>query len=117
MLRLVLLSTLLANGLAAVSPAELKQLAKLANVMTGDAGAEPLAAEATPKRSGKLFYVSTTSSTTTIATSTICFVTSAAITAACKRKRRSIQTGPENLDTDLFQPSGSFSTDAEVEVS
>ena len=48
-------------------------------------------------RKAKLFYISTTSSTTTIPTFSICFVTSDAVATACPaRKRRFLR--PESLE-------------------
>ena len=43
-------------------------------------------------RAPKLFYVTTQSSTTTLTTDTNCFVSLAAITAACGRKKRMIHS-------------------------
>merc|ERR1719499_2619056 len=40
------------------------------------------------KRDPKLFYVTTQSTTSTITTASFCYTTNAALTAACRRKKR-----------------------------
>ena len=42
------------------------------------------------KRDPKLFYVTTQSTTSTITTASFCYTTNAALTAACKRRKRAL---------------------------
>merc|ERR1719445_1707778 len=59
-------------------------------------------------RDAKLFYVSTTSSTSTITTLSICYTTAAAITAACgkRRKRELSDAAIDGWDGLPLRPSG-----------
>eukprot|EP00090_Calanus_glacialis_P023255 TRINITY_DN3583_c0_g1_i1.p1 TRINITY_DN3583_c0_g1~~TRINITY_DN3583_c0_g1_i1.p1 ORF type:complete len:154 (+),score=22.91 TRINITY_DN3583_c0_g1_i1:50-511(+) len=57
-------------------------------------------------RVGKLFWISTSSTTTSLATTTVCWKSSStAITAACGKKRRSIEDDPLDIEEDTrIQP-------------
>jgi hypothetical protein len=56
-------------------------------------------------RKPKLFYVSTTSTTTTINSITVCFVsTNTGPVGACGRKKRSIFSGPTEIDASKIAP-------------
>ena len=57
-------------------------------------------ADTTESRAPKLFYVSTTSTTTTYKASTVCFVSSKAAVSACGRRKRYVQ----GEGKDLYQP-------------
>ena len=56
-----------------------------------------------PQRSRvpKVFYVTTQSSTTTLTTNTICYVTLSAISKVCGRKKRFINFDPIDSDKDI----------------
>lgn len=64
-------------------------------------------------RKAKLFYVSTTAVTSSITAATVCYKSSTAAMAACKRKKRSFLTGqipeiekeivPSTLDSSFIE--------------
>ena len=57
------------------------------------------------ERKPKLFYVSTTSTTSTYKLQTVCYVTSTKATAACGRKKRFVQYSAEDSLTRDINPS------------
>merc|ERR1719350_703473 len=103
-------SLLLTPWLCLVSAVELDQggldaLKGLANVKVGgEAGVNRI--EPTQSRAPKLFYVSTQSSTTTLTTFSICWVSSnTALTVACGRKKRAISQEPIDDSHNEIAPS------------
>ena len=52
------------------------------------------------KRDPKLFYVTTQSTTSTITTASFCYTTNAALTAACKRRKRTIQNSQVEMEEE-----------------
>merc|ERR1712083_60977 len=72
---------------------ELEKIQSLANVRTGgDEGDKRI--EPQRSRVPKVFYVTTQSSTTTLTTNTICWVSLSAISIVCGRKKRFINFDP-----------------------
>merc|ERR1719244_1505601 len=71
-------------------------LTLLHNVFSLDVGSEEHLKEAGPtsKRAGRLFFVSTT--TSTLSTTTVCAVTDSSLTTCVGRKKRAIVDNPEN---------------------
>jgi hypothetical protein len=70
-------------------------LAVLGTVSTADVEA----------RKPKLFYVSTTSTTTTINSVTVCFISTTGVVGLCGRKRRSIRAdSPLGIDAAKIAP-------------
>merc|ERR1712117_29058 len=64
-------------------------------------------------RKPKLFFVSSSSTTSTVNTVTFCYTTSGTITAACKRKKRSILDGfDDNIEN--IQPSDALDSSMDV---
>merc|ERR1711950_30711 len=57
-------------------------------VLLHTVSAEKEMVEKAGKRDPKLFYVTTQSTTSTITTASFCYTTNAALTAACKRKKK-----------------------------
>merc|ERR1719384_2444845 len=57
-------------------------------VLLHTVSAEKETVEKASKRDPKLFYVTTQSTTSTITTASFCYTTNAALTAACKRKKK-----------------------------
>merc|ERR1719350_800472 len=103
-------SLLLTPWLCLVSAGELGQggldaIKGLANVKVGgETGVNRI--EPTQSRAPKLFYVTTQSSTTTLTTNSICWVSSnTALTVACGRKKRAISYDPIDDSNDGIAPS------------
>merc|ERR1712083_598782 len=86
--------------------AGLDALQGLASVKVGGARKEPK-----QSRAPKLFYVSTQSSTTTLTTFSLCWVSSStAVTVACGRKKRMITYDPIDGEEEEFQVAASKSS-------
>merc|ERR1711923_172680 len=79
---------------------DLEKIKSLADVRTGgDEGARRI--EPQRSRAPKVFYVTTQSSTTTLTTNTICYVTLSAISTVCGRKKRFINFDPIDGEKDI----------------
>merc|ERR1719309_998351 len=77
-------------------------LTLLHNVFSLDVGSEEHLKEASPtnKRAGRLFFVSTT--TSTLSTTTVCAVTDSSLTTCVGRKKRAIVANPENEEGNVL---------------
>merc|ERR1712141_996119 len=65
------------------------------------------------ERNGRLFFVSSSSTTSTLSTTTVCWSTNQALTAACGKKKRSIEIS--GYDRFLASPSPMINLDGEDE--
>merc|ERR1712029_621056 len=63
------------------------------------------AAQADGKRKGRVFFVSTSTSTPTFSTTTQCYVKATSIVACTKRKKRTIVDGADDMP-DMIDPVG-----------
>merc|ERR1719507_2543231 len=117
MVALVLISCLLPSiAVAALDQDAVSKLSELADVEMGiDPVTDVKVAKSPRSRQPKLFFVSSTTSTTIFTTSTICYMTSTNTAMATCKKRRAINSLADTDSMMEIQPMKSTSSDDKEE--
>merc|ERR1711971_823113 len=117
MVALVLLSSFLPSiAFAALSQDAVSKLGELADVKMGiDPLTDVKVAKSPRSRQPKLFFISSTTLTTILTTSTFCYVTSTTTAMATCKKRRAIKSLSNTDSMTDIQPMRSSSSDAKKE--